>query len=268
MIYSRLIAQRAELDVLQGIEEADWKKIHQISMELHDAKGKSTEGRLEEILNLLHQHGYDTVTEQDALLKGTDRFSLYAISRDQKNRHGSQRFSPTYFKPALLSRNHLRNYLSERLPDCMVPSGLLFVDEFPLGRNGKIDRSALVGLADNQNSVNTIYIAPRNSIEKIIVEIWSEVLGEKRVGIFDNFFDLGGHSLSVMLAVSRLRESLQIEIPVRDFFQDPTVSGLASMIQKLIAEQKESYITKMPRPIPSSTTIDEQLTELEKNSRI
>jgi amino acid adenylation domain-containing protein len=127
----------------------------------------------------------------------------------------------------------LRLFLKERLPDYMVPTIFMVLDSMPLTPNGKVDRKALPQTDSYRLELAANYVAPRNEIEKQIAEIWAEVLSLERVGIHDNFFELGGYSLLAIQIVSRLRQSLQIEILLPKLFELPTVVDLATHISNL-----------------------------------
>ncbi|MFM0522132.1 amino acid adenylation domain-containing protein, partial [Caballeronia jiangsuensis] len=121
----------------------------------------------------------------------------------------------------------LREHLDSRLPDYMVPSAFVVLDALPLTPNGKLDRRAL---PDPQWQDLTAYVAPRTSIEHSLAECFASVLGLERVSVFDNFFSLGGHSLLATQLVSRLREALSIELPLRTLFDAPSVASLAEAL--------------------------------------
>ncbi|NOZ55844.1 MAG: non-ribosomal peptide synthetase, partial [Calditrichaeota bacterium] len=125
----------------------------------------------------------------------------------------------------------LRARLQKLLPDYMVPSSILVLDAFPLTPNGKVDRKALARLAAEQTAVRTEFVDPKSEVEKQIASIWREVLSLERVGVNDNFFDLGGHSLALMRVHDRLENAFEREIPVVELFKNPTIRTLASFIQ-------------------------------------
>jgi amino acid adenylation domain-containing protein len=126
----------------------------------------------------------------------------------------------------------LREFLKERLPDYMVPAFFVTIDELPLNANGKIDRRQLLELAQDaqpQQSANE-YVAPRTATEEVLTDLWSEVLGVERVGINDDFFTLGGHSLMATQLLSRVQKIFRVELPLRKLFETPTVLGLVDAL--------------------------------------
>ncbi|MEW6738180.1 MAG: methyltransferase, partial [Acidobacteriota bacterium] len=124
----------------------------------------------------------------------------------------------------------LRSLLSEKLPEYMIPSAFVILDGLPLTPNGKVDRSALPAPEQIRPQLESHYATPRNTYEEVIAKIFSDLLRIDRVGIYDNFFELGGHSLLATQVVSRLRELLQVELPLRNLFESPTVTALADIV--------------------------------------
>jgi amino acid adenylation domain-containing protein len=127
----------------------------------------------------------------------------------------------------------LRRQLLERLPDYMVPSVFVFLDALPLTPNGKVDRKALPAPERKRVDANADYVAPRNAVEQSLADIWSEILGIERIGIHDNFFALGGHSLSAIQVVARASAVLMVDIRLRDLFNTPTIADLAAPVAAL-----------------------------------
>jgi acyl carrier protein len=115
------------------------------------------------------------------------------------------------------------------MPSALVPSQYVLLAQFPLTPNGKIDRQALRRLTPTEVR-NECYVAPRTMLEELLVEVWQEVLKVERLGIHDNFFELGGHSLLATRVIARLRNVLDLDIPLRSLFEHPTVEQLASVI--------------------------------------
>ncbi|MCA2506166.1 MAG: thioester reductase domain-containing protein, partial [Microcystis sp. M54BS1] len=134
--------------------------------------------------------------------------------------------------------SELRQFLSSKLPLYMVPQAFVFLESLPLTTNLKVDRRALPAPTASQDQKTMI--APRTATEKIVAEIWQDVLGLKQISIFDNFFDLGGHSLKATQVISRLREQLAINIPLNYLFSEPTVAGLSSNLDLNLSDKIES----------------------------
>lgn len=136
-------------------------------------------------------------------------------------------------QPGLPGRE-LRTFLKERLPDYMVPANFMAIDSWPRTSSGKVDRSQLPAPEETPWDTDEQYVAPRGPMEQAIAEWFGEILGLPRVGIRDQFFELGGHSLLAVQLVSRLRELFQCDIPLRVFFENPTVADLAVAIQSIL----------------------------------
>nr|NIT60074.1 amino acid adenylation domain-containing protein [Fodinibius sp.]NIY28657.1 amino acid adenylation domain-containing protein [Fodinibius sp.] len=125
-----------------------------------------------------------------------------------------------------LPTDELRRFLMAQLPDYMVPSSFIFLDELPLTPNGKIDRQALPASEGHRPELTTTYVAPRTEIERTIAAVCQQVLHIDKVGLHDNFFDLGAHSFLLTEIHSKLRNLLNKEISLIDMFKYPTVSSL------------------------------------------
>ncbi len=148
----------------------------------------------------------------------------------------------------------LKALLRERLPEYMVPAALVELDELPLSVSGKVDRRALPAPA--YGSAEDRYVAPRTATEEVLAGIWAEVLGAERIGVEESFFALGGHSLLATQVVSRARQAFGVEVPLRAFFEAPTVAGLAGRVEALrgAGAGVAPPIVRVPRaePLPLS----------------
>lgn len=133
----------------------------------------------------------------------------------------------------------LRHRMKETLPEYMVPSVFVFLEALPLTPNGKLDRQNLPAPRESQLMAETTYVAPRTPIEVELATMWSQLLGVERVGIHDNFFEVGGHSLLVTQAVARIRDIFEVELPLRMLFKVSTVAELAQAIEKVKARSEE-----------------------------
>ncbi|HET9185583.1 MAG TPA: amino acid adenylation domain-containing protein, partial [Solirubrobacterales bacterium] len=127
-------------------------------------------------------------------------------------------------------------WLRERLPDYMVPAAFVFLPALPLSPNGKVDARALPAPERVRPELAAAYAAPKSELERIIAAVWQEALGVETVGIHDNFFDLGGHSLLLAKVHARLKEVLERELSLVDLFKNPTVSSLAAALSRPAAE--------------------------------
>ncbi|MCB0275465.1 MAG: amino acid adenylation domain-containing protein, partial [Calditrichaeota bacterium] len=159
---------------------------------------------------------------------------LHEIGYDEnsKNLDAADRRLAAYFTAGRpVSQSELRAFLSERLPGYMIPSHFMQLDQFPLNATGKIDRGALPAPGGNRNRVETEYEAPRQPAEEALTEIWQEVLGIEKVGIRDNFFDLGGDSILNIQIVSRAAQA-GLRFSASDLFRYPTIAGLVPHIDR------------------------------------
>jgi amino acid adenylation domain-containing protein len=141
----------------------------------------------------------------------------------------------------------LRSYLSTQLPSAMLPSAFMLLDALPLTPNGKVDRWALPAPSGRHPALDAVYVAPRTPTEEILAGIWAAVLGLDRVGVEDNFFELGGHSLLATRIISRLYNAFQVAIPLRSFFEAPTLAGLAEAIEKVKDRAEQAEHDEMAR---------------------
>jgi natural product biosynthesis luciferase-like monooxygenase protein/amino acid adenylation domain-containing protein len=140
----------------------------------------------------------------------------------------------------------LLHYLRERLPEYMVPSKLVMLDAMPLTPNGKVSRLALPPPDDSQPVPREIFIPPSTETEKVLAEIWTEVLRVDRVGVNDNFFDLGGHSLNATQLISRVRSQFDVRLAVKDLFMSPTISGMSEIIEEsILASSSEDKLAEI-----------------------
>lgn len=139
----------------------------------------------------------------------------------------------------------LRRFLQERLPPVMIPDVVMTLDALPLNRNGKVDRRALTPPPEASLSARTAYVPPRSPLEECVAEVFRTVLKAERVGVEDDFFALGGHSLRAAEIASRLRLALDVELPLSAVFQAPTVAALAARLADAPPARPE-----LARPIP------------------
>jgi amino acid adenylation domain-containing protein len=152
---------------------------------------------------------------------GEKRLVAYLVGRDD---------SPT--------TDELRDFLATRVPDHMIPARFLRLEALPLTPNGKVDRRALPPPEWSARESGDGYLAPRTPVEELLCGIWTGLLGVERVSIRDDFFDLGGHSLLATQLVSRVRDAMGVELPLRALFERPTVAELAPFATQILVEMQ------------------------------
>ena len=230
----KINVEKSELDVLLGLDAADWLKIRQMVIEVD--LGES----LIPICSLLEKHGFDYLVEQDPLLRKTELCYVYAIRPDaERGRLVRRQHAQAHIRPVpaanqeILTPAVVRNYLKERLPHYMVPSAFVLMEKLPLTSNGKLDRNALPNPSSEARQPFLDFVSPRTETEAALAVIWVDLLKVDRIGVNDDFFDLGGHSLMAIKIVSRIRDAFQVNLSLRNLFDSPTVAGLAAIIDGL-----------------------------------
>ncbi|MDZ8064840.1 MAG: non-ribosomal peptide synthetase [Nostoc sp. DedQUE08] len=128
------------------------------------------------------------------------------------------------------THNKLRGFLQQRLPNYMVPSAFMMLESLPLTANGKVDRHKLPAPSRERPQLEQAYIAPQSDLERLLAGILSELLKIDRVGIDDNFFDLGATSISILQVAARIKQELGIELPAVKLFQYSTIGSLANYL--------------------------------------
>ncbi|HEX8116798.1 MAG TPA: amino acid adenylation domain-containing protein, partial [Pyrinomonadaceae bacterium] len=184
----------------------------------HQVKVRGFRIELGEVEAALHAHADvrdAVVTAREDAGGGGKRLVAYLVAKDG----------------AALTPAELRQSLKGRLPEYMVPSQFVVLDELPLTPNGKVDRKRLPEPEPVGAGFSGAYVTPRGAVEEAVAGVWAEVLGLGRVGAEDNFFELGGHSLLATQVISRVRAAFGVELPLRSLFEAPTVRGLAARVE-------------------------------------
>lgn len=243
----KINVEKAEHDVLAGITEHDWPKINQVVLELHDI-----DNRLTDTLTLFEQHGFNVTKEHDwSLEKESNVYYLYA-TRPQTSQH-KNRTSVNKAKQqnhehelnnietqqhskkhkGILSAAELSTFVAHQLPKYMLPEHYLFSEKFPLTANSKIDYKKLPKANQQSLSIRPEFVAPETQIQLTIAQIWQDVLGLEKVGLNDNFFDLGGNSLLIAKLLGPLRENVAEELTITELFRYPTVHLMAHNLAQI-----------------------------------
>jgi len=189
-----------------------------------------------------HGEGFLTVVEQEQLLAGT------ALEESDARRQpaGHEPAAGAGTRQASWSQADLRAALLRRLPEYMVPAHFCLLESLPLTGNGKVDRKALPAPAARSGAGK--FVAPRTAVEETVAGIWRSVLKLDRVGVEDNFFECGGHSLRATIVLAHVNKAFGVEIGVRALFEAPTVAGLARHIEAAQRQHKSvpSTIERVP----------------------
>src|ERR1051326_269763 len=136
----------------------------------------------------------------------------------------------------------------------MLPAVFVSLPELPLTPNGKVDRKALPVPEQSRPTLAEAFVGPRTPTEEMLAEIWREVLSLEKVGVHDSFFELGGHSLMVVQVISRVRETVQVELSMAWFFETPTVAGVAERIEHVLLEEISALSDEEARSLASSAS--------------
>ncbi|HET8840903.1 MAG TPA: phosphopantetheine-binding protein, partial [Ktedonobacteraceae bacterium] len=133
--------------------------------------------------------------------------------------------------PSLLTVQEMRHFLLQELPGYMLPSAFVFLEALPLNANGKVDREALPREEISKPELGNDFVAPRTDLEERLAAVWSRLFHVQQISIYDTFFDLGGHSLLATKLIAQLQDTFQVQLPVRDLFENPTIAGLAASLE-------------------------------------
>lgn len=241
----KIDAEKSEFDVLRGIEEKDWRKIKQITIEAHDI-----DGQLKRLIDLLEKHGFTVFAEEDSYIKNSGLYNVYA-TREPKNDSMSDQNGAPYelpvFEDKILTANELRQYLKDKLPEYYLPSNFVFLEQLPLSPNGKVDRETLPAPDENRSVIEKDFVPPQDELEVRLTKIWEQLLGVHPIGIRDNFFDLGGHSLLAVRLFTQIEKLFGKNLPLATLFEAPTIEQLAVLLrQKGWTPSWSSLVTLQP----------------------
>jgi amino acid adenylation domain-containing protein/non-ribosomal peptide synthase protein (TIGR01720 family) len=142
----------------------------------------------------------------------------------------------------------LRAWLKTRLPEYMLPASITVLDKLPLTPNGKIDRRALTTLSvDSYHVSSNCFVAPRTNEEKLLADIWADVLNMEQIGIHDDFFERGGHSLLATQLMSQIRKTFDVELSLRQLFETPTIAELIVPIETMMKMTQKTTVLSQDR---------------------
>lgn len=167
---------------------------------------------------------------ENVILSFSENLTQVVVLVLQNN--GVQNLVAYFTKNEMVDHEALKRYLKEKLPDYMIPNYFITLDKIPLTPNGKTDRKVLENIPLHKVS-NDNYVAPRNEIESTLATIWQEILGIEKIGIEDNFFDLGGHSLMIGQVINNIYKQLNGTISYKELFLTPTIAQISQKIRKV-----------------------------------
>ena len=226
----RISVEESELDVMQELSPDDWSRIRQVVVRAHHREN------LESIAALLEGHDYEVFVEPSSSLSETQPSYLYAIRPAAGTRLVRQQAADAHLRSVssldeeILTPGALRRNLKKRLPQYMIPAAFVLMEKFPLTPNGKLDRKALPAFSHEVTQLSNDFVSPRTEIEKTLAGIWTDLLKVKSIGMHDDFFELGAHSLMAVRAVSRIREAFEVDLPLATLLEAPTIASLAKIL--------------------------------------
>jgi amino acid adenylation domain-containing protein len=145
---------------------------------------------------------------------------------------------------SVLNIQMLRAFLSKLLPAYMIPEHFIQMEQLPVTANGKLNKKALPDPEGSSLSTGSEYLAATNETQAKLISVWEEVLGRERIGIKDNFFDLGGHSIKAVRVISKIYEIFGIRIALKDLFIEPTIEHLSSYIDTVVWVEEGAAVSK------------------------
>jgi aryl carrier-like protein len=191
-------------------------------------------GEIESVLR-----GYPNVCEAVVLLREEAGGEKRLVAYLQRSSHPSP------------EAGLLQQFLKTKLPDYMTPSAFVVLDKFPLTPNGKINRKALPAPAAERVEPKQAFTPPRTPTEETLAKIWRELLRQPEIGIDDNFFQIGGHSLLAMQLMARARNEFQTALSLRNIFEAPTIAELAVLLDR----KKDQPATPLLQPLTRAQRI-------------
>jgi len=240
--------ENSEHLVIAGLADSDWAKIESLIVEVHDS-----EGRLDKMVQLFTEKGFIPHVEKENILSADDiLYNIYATRKQKQAIEGLASLGTNEatrlkgWKSPVQFIGEVKDKLETLLPDYMVPADFVLMDQFPLTSNGKLDRKALP--VPESSAAQNEYKAPDTATEIALVAIWQQLLGKEKIGITNNFFEMGGHSLLAMRMISTMRREMEKEIPIKTIFQHPTILELAAIVDEGEKGTAVPVITVQTRP--------------------
>ena len=230
----KIDVERSEALVLRGIDEDLWTRIAQIVMEVHSLE------LLREVKAILDANNFHVEIDSVFSTNQVNIFMVHAVQPETKSRMSRAR-KKLKEQPAVrdVTADALRDYLKARLPAHMVPSVFVTLESMPLTPNGKIDRAHLPAPHSSPAPGRRESAPPATPAEKMLAQLWCQVLQTETVGREDNFFEVGGHSLRAIELAGSIRRTFQIDLPVNRIFGLPVLCDMARLLEESLIDQLE-----------------------------
>ncbi|XLS30267.1 amino acid adenylation domain-containing protein [Flavobacteriaceae bacterium M23B6Z8] len=225
----KIDAENAEMDIIRGINDKDWAKIDQMIIEVYDG-----DGSLKTITEILEKYNFKVSVNQNEELKGTQFYNVYAIATKEIVEGSiTEDFASRNWYGVNALNKSLKEMLTAKLPEYMVPSEVVLLENLPVTANGKLDREKLLSYGNNSSSNKVNMVMPQSETEKVIAAIWADVLkiDQEAIGIHTDFFDLGGHSLKGIQIANQIKQHFGITLKLADLFNKRTIAEIAEVIE-------------------------------------
>jgi amino acid adenylation domain-containing protein/FkbM family methyltransferase len=239
----KIDVERAEWQVLGGIDEEDWARIDQVVLEVHDEVEALGSGQTEKLVALLRQRGFTVSWEEDEAMRGVGLYNVYATRYSRERQQQAQARwleRAATAAAAVLTPASLRSHLQQKLPEYMVPAFFVLLDELPLSPNGKINRNALPDPKTDRDTLPSQKAGdeektarPQSNIGARLMKIWTALLQADEVEPDNGFFDIGGDSFLAVTLAKKISEEFDLQFKVTLVFAHPT---FGSMVRYLTSQ--------------------------------
>ncbi len=215
--------EKAELEALEGIDDHDWSMIEQVVVEIHDF-----DNALEKVKSILTPHNFNIKIDKDwSLDESQNIYYLYATKSDTHNEIATK-----IVHPPIITVSEIKTFCETHLPRHMLPAEYVFIENFPLTYNGKIDHKKLLKIHQHQPCAESNNEVFKGDAEQTIHSIWCSLLGKNSISRNANFFDIGGHSLLLAVLHNELNKNFDTDITLVDLFEFTSIKSQATRIAK------------------------------------
>ena len=222
--------EKSEINVLKGIDDEHWDKIGQLIVEVHNQSGA-----LSYVQNLLEEKGYRVVVEQDQGLDDTDIYVVYGIHPSYAPKGEIISFDQEIksLEPMSLDawKQDVLESVEKTLAAHMIPSDFVLLPKLPINMNGKVDKRKLSALFEESQVRSQAKELPLSKEEVLVASLWEEILGHNNFDVNSRFFEVGGHSLKQVQLITRLKKVAEVQVTVKQLFDNQTVREQALLLK-------------------------------------